>query len=94
MHRLAQGEPDGVVDYEALRSQAVAGRIQSVRRGLSIFLHRGMAAWLETASSCVPPAASRLDSTAREARLCDEGNSALIDIIANLALSQFTEVHA
>ena len=74
----------------------MAGRIQSVRRGLSIFLQRGMAAWLETASSCPPPEApaSRPSATACEARLPDEGCSALIDILANLVLGQFTEVHA
>ena len=90
------GEPAVVVDYEALRDQVVAGRIQSVRRGLSIFLQRGMAAWLETASSCPPPEVpeSRPGVADRNARLPDEGFSALIDILANLALGQLTEVHA
>lgn len=90
------GEPAVIVDYEALRDQVVAGRVQSVRRGLSIFLQRGMAAWLETASSCPAPevAVSRPGVADRNARLPDEGFSALIDILANLALGQLTEVHA
>lgn len=85
-----------VVDYEALREQVVAGRIQSVRRGLSIFLQRGMAAWLETASSCPPPEApvSRPGVVDRNERLPDEGGSAFIDILANLALGRLKEVHA
>ncbi len=84
------------VDYAALRGQVVAGHIQSVRRGLSIFLQRGMAAWLETASSCPPAEVPELrsDVTDRNARLPDEGCSAFIDILANLALGQLTEVHA
>jgi hypothetical protein len=92
----AHSEPAVVVDYEALREQVVAGRIQSVRRGLSIFLQRGMAAWLETASSCLPPEAPepRPGVADRNARIPDEGGSALIDILANLALGQLTEVHA
>jgi hypothetical protein len=74
----------------------VAGRIQSVRRGLSIFLQRGMAAWLEAASSCPPPEVPEPQRgiANRNARLPDEGCSALIDILANLALGQLTEVHA
>ncbi len=85
-----------VVDYETLRGQIVAGRIHSVRRGLSIFLQRGMAAWLETASSCPAPElpVPRPGAIDRNARLPDEGCSALIDILANLALGQLTEVHA
>jgi hypothetical protein len=92
----AHGEPAVVVDYEALRDQVVAGRIQSVRRGLSIFLQRGMAAWLEAASSCPPPEVPEPQRgiANRNARLPDEGCSALIDILANLALGQLTEVHA
>jgi hypothetical protein len=74
----------------------MAGRIHSVRRGLSIFLQRGMAAWMETASSCSPPEAPepRPGVADRNARLSDEGYSAFIDILANLALGQLTEVHA
>ncbi len=92
----AHSEPAVVIDYEALRDQVVAGRIQSVRRGLSIFLQRGMAAWLEAASSCPPSEVpvSRLRVADRNARLPDEGCSALIDILANLALGRLTEVYA
>lgn len=85
-----------VVHYEALREQVVAGRILSVRRGLSIFLQRGMAAWLEMALPCSSPEVPepRPGVADRNARLPDEGCSAFIDILANLALGQLTEVHA
>jgi hypothetical protein len=55
-----------------------------------------MAAWLEMASSCPPPEVPepRSGVADRNARLPDEGCSALIDILANLALGQLTEVHA
>jgi hypothetical protein len=90
------GDPIGVARYEALRNQVVVGRILSVRRGLSIFLQRGMAAWLEVALPCSPPEAlePRSGIADRNARLPDEGGSAFIDILANLALGQLTEVHA
>ncbi len=74
----------------------MAGRILSVRRGLSIFLQRGMAAWLEMALPCSSPEVPepRSGVADRNARLPDEGRSAFIDILANLALGQLTEVHA
>jgi hypothetical protein len=74
----------------------VAGRIRGVRHGLAIFLHRGMAAWMEAASSCPPLAgtATRPRATSSETRVPDERCPALVDILANLALSRFMEVHA
>lgn len=74
----------------------MAGRILSVRRGLSIFLQRGMSAWLEMALPCSSPEVSepRLGAADRHARIPDEGCSVFIDILANLALGQLTEVHA
>ena len=74
----------------------MAGRIRGVRHGLAILLKRGMAAWMEAASSCPPLAgsATRSGATSSETRLPDERCPALVDILANLALTRFMEVHA
>jgi hypothetical protein len=85
-----------VAHYEDLRSRVVAGRIRGVRHGLAILLQMGMAAWMETFSSCPPLAgpATRPGATSSETRLPDERCPALVDIFANLALNRFMEVHA
>jgi hypothetical protein len=82
--------------YEEIRSRVVAGRIRGVRRGLTILLQMGMATWLETASSCPPVAGpvTRPGAASSETRLPDERCPALVDILANLALNRFMEVHA
>jgi hypothetical protein len=74
----------------------VAGRTRGVRHGLAIFLQMGMAAWMEVASSCSPLAgpATRPSATSSETRLPDEGCPALVDILANLVLTRFMEIHA
>jgi hypothetical protein len=55
-----------------------------------------MAAWMDAASSCPPVAgpATRPGATSSETRLPDERCPALVDILTNLALSRFMEVHA
>jgi hypothetical protein len=55
-----------------------------------------MAAWMEAASSCPPLAgsATRSGATSSETRLPDERCPALVDILANLVLTRFLEVHA
>ena len=90
------GEPVGVAHYEELRSRVVAGRIRGVRHGLAILLQRGMAAWMDATSSCSAFAspATRPGATSSETRLPDERCPALVDILANLALTRFMEVHA
>lgn len=74
----------------------MAGRIRGVRHGLAILLQRGMAAWMDAASSCAPIAgpATRPGPTSSETRLPDERCPALVDILANLVLTRFLEVHA
>ena len=74
----------------------MAGRIRGVRHGLAILLQRGMAAWMEAAVSCPPLAgpATRPGTKSSETRLPDEHCPALIDILANLALTRFLEVPA
>ena len=90
------GESVGVAHYEELRSRVVAGRIRGVRHGLAILLQRGMAAWMDAASPCPVFAspATRPGATSSETRLPDERCPALVDILANLALTRFMEVHA
>ena len=87
------GEPVGVAHYEELRSRVVAGRIRGVRHGLAILLQRGMAAWM---AECARPSRPRRGpgATSSETRLPDERCPALVDILANLALTRFMEVHA
>jgi len=74
----------------------VAGRTRGLRHGLAILLQMGMAAWIEACSSCLP----RADPTTRsrpgssKQRLPDERCPALVDLLANLALSRLMEVHA
>jgi hypothetical protein len=55
-----------------------------------------MAAWMDAASPCPVFAspASRPGATSSETRLPDERCPALVDILANLALTRFMEVHA
>jgi hypothetical protein len=90
------GEPVAVAYYEELRERVLAGRIRGVRHGLAILLHGGMAAWMDAALSCPPLAgpATRPGATSSETRLPDERCPALVDILTNLALSRFMEVHA
>jgi hypothetical protein len=95
-HTASSEEQPVVAHYEEIRSRVVAGRIRGVRRGLAILLQMGMATWLETASSCPPLGGpvTRSGAASSETRLPDERCPALVDILANLALNRFMEVHA
>ena len=85
-----------VAHYEELRSRVVAGRIRGVRRGLANLLQMGMAAWMETVSSCpsLVGSATRPDARSSETRLPDDRCPAVVDILANLALNLFMEARA
>ena len=85
-----------VTHYEELRSRVVSGRIRGVRRGLAILLQMGMATWMETVSSCPPLAGpvTRPGAPSSKIRLPDERCPALVDLLANLALNRYMEVHA
>ena len=51
------GEPrnDGLIArYEELRRQAL-GRSATQGQGLALFMRRGMSAWMQAWSQCVPP---------------------------------------
>lgn len=91
---LTNGEQPVVAHYEELRSRVVAGQFRGVRRGLANLQQMGMATWMETVSSCPPLPVTRSGVTISETRLPDERCPALIDILANLALNRFMEVHA
>ncbi len=83
--------------YEELRSGVVVGRVQGIRRGLAILVQRGMAAWMDTVSwvPSLDAAPSPQPTVARcETRLPDAHSAAPIDILANLTLNRFLEVHA
>jgi len=83
-----------VSHYEELRSRVVAGGIRGVRHGLVILMQMGMAAWMEAILSCPPVAGPtrHTSATSRQTRLPDERCPALVDLLANLALTRFTEI--
>ena len=51
--------------YEELRAQAMGKSGMAAPLGLALFLRRGMPAWLEAWSSCMPPETPGLASVAK-----------------------------
>jgi hypothetical protein len=85
-----------VARYEELRRCVVAGNTRFVRHGLAVLLQSGMVAWMEACSACLPgiDPVTRSSTFTCEKRLSDERHPALVDLLANLALNRFLEVHA
>lgn len=81
-----------VQHYEDLRGRAVKGPIGGPRRGLTVLIRDGMAAWMELCAQCSSPTTKETRTTI-EGRECGLENveSEVVDVLANMALNQLKE---
>lgn len=79
------GSDAHVERYEELRVYVFEGGSWSPRLGLAVLQREGVVAWMEAWSACREPAASSVGS--RGEGLPDEKCSAVVDVLANMALS-------
>ncbi len=82
-----------VLQYESLRLQVLNrhGNFSERGLGMTLFIRRGMLAWIEACHQCVPAASSRQKQT--EPPVFAYGaTSEMVKVMANMTLSNLEEV--
>jgi hypothetical protein len=78
--------------YEALRAAVLAHRSSEDRHGLVLMLREGMAAWMAAWSSCSPAPSARTSDFARDDIHALADPSAVVALLASMALATLQEI--
>ena len=80
--------------YEELRAQAMGKSGMAAPLGLALFLRRGMPAWLEAWSGCMPPETPGLEPYSVAKPLPDPPCNEVAVVLAGMILFSCREVRA
>jgi hypothetical protein len=88
-----ESDDSTLLQYESLRLGVInrQGMFSKRSMGLTLFIRKGMVAWIEACQRCIPVEAKRQKRSVTQT-LAYETTSELIKVMANITLSNLQEV--